>query len=200
MARGTGAAKRVILDESGHQLEDVLKALEKADDTSRIPGSFVPGVTEYLLAKSGPTGYSKIMTSLAMNCVRCSRSTSKPALDAERERLREYERNELERIAEDRQQVNMALPARLASELNYQQYAERLKETTQNIIAQLDARELAEKELQETISEPTELTGEFREESDFENVIKQIEKEKANDIRTRQRSLWKESYYWPIIK
>jgi hypothetical protein len=56
-------------------------------------------------------------------------------------------------------------------------------------------RELVERELQDTISEPTELTGEFREESDYENVIRQIKKENANDTRTRQRSLWKETYY-----
>jgi hypothetical protein len=46
-------------------------------------------------------------------------------------------------------------------------------------------RELAERELQETISEPTELIGEFREESDYEKVI---EKENANDTATQQRS------------
>jgi hypothetical protein len=45
-------------------------------------------------------------------------------------------------------------------------------------------RELAEKELQDTISEPTELTSEFREESDYENVIKLIKKENVNDTRT----------------
>jgi hypothetical protein len=71
---------------------------------------------------------------------------------------------------------------------------------TENTIASLDVGELAEKELKDTISEPTELTGEFREESDYENVIKQIKKENANDIRTRQRSLWKETYYWPMIQ
>jgi hypothetical protein len=38
---------------------------------------------------------------------------------------------------------------------------------------------------QDTISELTDLTGEFREESDYENVIKQIEKEKANDSSWR---------------
>jgi hypothetical protein len=96
--------------------------------------------------------------------------------------------------------MNMTLQARNASEMNYQKYEERLKKTTENTIANLDMRELAERELQETISEPTELTGEFREESDYENVIKQIEKENANDTRTRQRSLWKETYYWPMIQ
>ena len=38
-------------------------------------------------------------------------------------------------------------------------------------------------------SEPTELTGEFREESDYTNVISHIEKGIANDTRTRQRNL-----------
>ena len=80
--------------------------------------------------------------------------------------------------------MNMALLARIALEMNYQQYKERLRKSTENAIAHLDLRELADRELQDTISEPTELTGEFREESDYENVIKQIEKEYANNIRT----------------
>jgi hypothetical protein len=196
----TPLVKRVILDKSSHQLEDVIMALGEADDTSRTPDSYVPGVSEHLLAKSASTDYSKIMTGLAINCVRYNRRTARPALDVELERLREFERNKLERIAEDRQQMNMALPARITSEMNYQQYEERLRKTTENAIARLDVRELAERELQDTISEPTELTGEFREESDYENVIKQIEKENANDTRTRQRSLWKETYYWPMIQ
>jgi len=50
-------------------------------------------------------------------------------------------------------------------------------------------RELTERELQGTISKPTKLTAEFKEESDYKNVIKQIEKENANDTKTRQRSL-----------
>ncbi len=56
--------------------------------------------------------------------------------------------------------------------MNYQQYEDHLKKTIENTITSLDMRELAERELQEIISEPTELTGEFREESDYENVIK----------------------------
>ena len=96
--------------------------------------------------------------------------------------------------------MNMTLLARLASEINLQQYAGRLKEMTASTIARLNMRDLAEKELLDTISEPTELTGEFREESDYRNVIKHIEKEIANDTRTRQRSLWKETYFWPMIQ
>jgi hypothetical protein len=105
-------------------------------------------------------------------------------LDVEQERFQEFERNKLEHIAEDRQQMNMALLAQIASEMNYQKYEERLRKTTENVIARLDVRELAERELQGTISEPTELTGEFREESNHENVIKHIKKEYVNNIRT----------------
>jgi hypothetical protein len=65
----THPAKRMILDESGHQLEDVIKALKEADDTSRIPNSYVPGVSEYLLDKSTSTDYSKIMTKLVLQYI-----------------------------------------------------------------------------------------------------------------------------------
>ena len=191
-------AKRPILDESGYRLEDVVKALDETDDTSRIPDSHVPGVLDYL--ESDSTEYSKILTSIAVNCVRCNRQMAKPMLDIEQERLRNFERHELERIAEDRQQMSMTLPARLASEINLQRYTERLKKNTENTIAHLDIRNLAEKELLDTISEPTELTGEFKEDSDYANVIKTIEKAIANDTRDQQRSLWKETYFWPMIQ
>ncbi|KAG9242209.1 hypothetical protein BJ878DRAFT_184464 [Calycina marina] len=135
-----------------------------------------------------------------MNCVKFNRQTAKPTLNIEEERLRNYERQDLERIAEDRQQMNMALPARIASETHLRQYANRLKKTTEITIARLDIRNLAEKELLDAISEPTELTGEFREESDYTSVISHIEKGIANDTRTRQRNLWKETYFWPMIQ
>jgi hypothetical protein len=47
------------------------------------------------------------MTSLAINCVRCNRRTARLALGVEQEKLREFERKELERIAENRQQMNI---------------------------------------------------------------------------------------------
>jgi hypothetical protein len=81
--------------------------------------------------------------------------------------------------------MNMALPVQIASERNLQQYTERLKKAIENIIVYLDIRDLAEKELLDMISEPTELTGEFREESDYTSVINYIEKGIANDARTQ---------------
>jgi hypothetical protein len=199
-AAQTPLAKRAILDESGHRLEDIMKALDNADDTNRIPNSYVPGVLDYLHATSTSTDYSKILSSISINCVRYNRQTARPTLDIAQERLQNHEKHELERIAVDRQQMNMALPARIASERNLQQYAERLKKATENTIARLDIRDLAEKEFLDAISEPTELTGEFREESDYTSVINHIEKGIANDVKTQQRSLWRETYFWLMIQ
>ncbi len=82
-------------------------------------------------------------------------------------------------------QMNMTLPQRSASEMNYQKLENRLRRSPENAISRLDVREL---------------TGEFREESDYENVINQIEIEKAKDTRTQQRRLWKETYFWPMVQ
>jgi hypothetical protein len=191
--------RRTALDESGFRLEDVMKALAETTDTSRIPDLIVPGVSKYLLEDLS-IDYSKIVTSLATNCAKSTRNLSKPALFAEKERLGEYQRITMERIADERQQMNVTLPARLASEVNHQQYADRLRKETQQAIVRLDLNEVAEKELQDTLSEPSELTGEFRDESDFEKVIKQLEKDKANSTKTQQRRLWKETFYWPMIQ
>lgn len=198
----TCQVKRSVLDESGHLLEDVFQALEKANDIGRIPDSFVPGMTEHLLGHGEPSSadYSKIMTSIAQKCVKCNRSISRSALDAEQERLRDHEKSELDRMAQERLQMNTSLRARCAIELNHQQYAKHLKIIIQNSIAQLDVRDLVEKQWQDTMSEPAELTGEFKQECEYEKVIKQIEQEHASDTRNRQRSLWKESYYWPMIQ
>ncbi|PQE05176.1 hypothetical protein CJF31_00011326 [Rutstroemia sp. NJR-2017a BVV2] len=157
-------------------------------------------VLDYLHATSTSTDYSKILSSISINCVRYNRQTARPTLDIEQKRLQNHEKHELERIAVDRQQMNIALPAQIASERNLQQYTERLKKATENTIAHLDIRDLAEKELLDMISEPTELTGEFREESDYTSVINHIEKGIANDARTQQRSLWRETYFWPMIQ
>ncbi|TGO21811.1 hypothetical protein BPAE_0199g00050 [Botrytis paeoniae] len=177
-----------------------MRALDKADDTSRIPDFYVPGVLDYLHATNTSTAYSKISSSISINCVRYHCQTVRPILENEQEILQTYERYELERIAVDRRPMNMALPARIASERKLQQYAERLKKTIESKIAHLNIRDLAEKELLETISEPTELTGEFREESDYTSVINHIEKGIANDTRIKQRNLWRETYFWPMIQ
>lgn len=63
----------------------------------------------------------------------------------EQHRLRDYERNELERIANEQQQMNIALSERIASEMNSQRYLERLKKTTENTKARLNLRKLAER-------------------------------------------------------
>jgi hypothetical protein len=54
-------------------------------------------------------------------------------------------------------------------------------------------------EMQKLLSEPKELSNEFKEESDYETVIKHTEKGNADNIRMQLRRLWKEAYYWPMI-
>jgi hypothetical protein len=67
-------------------------------------------------------------------------------------------------------------------------------------IACRDRRELSEIELRDILSEPLELTGEFNDENDYENAIKCIEKENANDTKAYLRRMWKETYYWPMVQ
>ena len=181
--------KRAILDESGYQLEDVMSALHNSDNTIRIPNSSIPGILNYLHVGSSSADYSRILSSISVNCVRYNRQTARPTLDIEHERLRKFEGDELKSIAEARQQMNIALPARIASENNLHHYAKRLKKTVENTIAHLDIQDLAEKALLATISEPIELTSEFKEESEYTSVINHIKKGIANDTRVYQRSL-----------
>jgi hypothetical protein len=48
-----------------------VKALDKVDNTSRIPDFYIPGVLDYL--ESDSTDYSKILISVAVNYVRHNR-------------------------------------------------------------------------------------------------------------------------------
>jgi hypothetical protein len=45
-------------------------------------------------------------------------------------------------------------------------------------------RELLSIELQDLLSKLVKLMGEFRDENDYDNTMKHIKKENANDIRT----------------
>ena len=172
----TPFARRLVLDDAAQLLEHVLVALGSVYDDSRIPGSSVPGVLESILAKGDHTKFAKIMTSVTENWARCNRLIAKPALDVAQERLREDEQNSLKRIG-DRWQMNMAHEDRVKSQ--------RLKYA----IACLDMRELLGIELQDLLSEPAELIGGFNEESDYETTIKHIEKDNADDAKTRLRRL-----------
>jgi hypothetical protein len=111
--------KHVVQDESGHLVADVVEALGEASDTSRIPDSYTLGVSEVFCAENTSMEFSKVMSSLVVNGATCVRRIARTALDIEQERLRMHERDQLERIAEDRQQMNMNLAQRTASEMSY---------------------------------------------------------------------------------
>jgi hypothetical protein len=56
-------------------------------------------------------------------------------------------------------------------------------------------REFANKYLKDTLSELTELIGEFKEADEFERLVREIHKENASTAKKRNRVLMKEAYY-----
>jgi hypothetical protein len=75
-----------------------------------------------------------------------------------------------------------------------------LHQETEAAISCLSVREIADRDLKELFSEPTELLGEFKKENKFENLIKNIDKENTFNEKRRVRVLLKKTYCWPIIQ
>ncbi len=67
-------------------------------------------------------------------------------------------------------------------------------------VACLNIRAIADRDLKDVLSEPTELTREFAGQDEFENLIRGIDRENAHQARTQGRASVKETYYWPIIQ
>lgn len=63
----------------------------------------------------------------------------------------------------------------------------------------LNMREIADRDLKDILPKPTELIGEFRDEHEFENLIRNIDKGMAYSAKTQCRESMKETYYWHII-
>jgi hypothetical protein len=60
------SVRPLILDRSGHFLEDVLKHVLEAGDTSRIPDSAVLGTID-ALAKTDPAVFARLVTCAVVN-------------------------------------------------------------------------------------------------------------------------------------
>ena len=179
--------KRVVLDDGPQLLEDVLVVLDSVYDDRRAPTASIPGVLDELHTSDHGI-FVKIMTGITENWARCNRLIARPALEVAQERLAEVEQDVVNRSRADPFQMSITRGDRAKSDL--------LRHT----IACRDRRELSEIELQVILSEPLELMGEFNDENDYENAIKRIEKENADDTRTQLRRMWKETYYWPMIQ
>ena len=190
--------KRSVLGESSNSLEIVLEAL-KTQNTDRIANSTVPG-TCTVLTHTDPAVFARIITSIGMNCVKSNFAILASSLEIEKQRLQECQRNRLHQIKKDRQQMNMLSAARSKREEEYREEEERLVEETEKAIACLSMRDFADRDLKDVLSEPTELMGEFKEEDEFEELIRQVDRENAHDAKKRGRASVKETYYWPIIK
>jgi hypothetical protein len=61
-------------------------------------------------------------------------------------------------------------------------------------------REVVDQNPKDILSKATELTGEFKENDEFENLIREIDSEKTYNTKKRGRASVKETYYWPIVK
>jgi hypothetical protein len=131
----------------------------------------------------GSGNFMEIMTSITEEWETCNRMLAKPALEVAQDRLREYDQNH-----GNEDQVSMTSEDQIKSE--YLNHA----------IACRDMRVLSDIELRDLLSDPLELMGEFREKEDYDSAMKHIEKEVANDARSKLRRKWKETYYWPMIQ
>jgi hypothetical protein len=181
-------AKRAVLDDGPQLLEHVLVALDGAYDDRRAPTSCIPGVLDEVRTTSDHAIFVKIMTSITENWAKCNRLIAWPALEVAQERLAKIEQGGISLTRGGRCQAGINRGDRTESD--------HLRHT----IACHDRRELSEIELRDILSEPLELMGEFNDENDYENVLKRIEKENANDTKARLRRMWKETYYWPMVQ
>jgi hypothetical protein len=58
----------------------------------------------------------------------------------------------------------------------------------------LRMREFADRDLTAVLSEPTELIRDFKEEDEFEKLIREVDRENAHDAKRRGRASMKETY------
>lgn len=63
-------AKRRVLDKLGYLLEDITKALARANNNSCIPDSCPIGIQDYLQVIDTNADYLKILSSVSINCVK----------------------------------------------------------------------------------------------------------------------------------
>lgn len=66
---------------------------------------------------------------------------------------------------------------------------------TEKAIVCLNIRVLADRDLKDILSKPTELIGEFKEEDEFENLIRAVDKENASSTKKQGQTFIKETYY-----
>ena len=78
--------------------------------------------------------------------------------------------------------------ARTMKEDEYRQEEERLPKELEAAIARLSVREIAERDLKSVLSEPAELMGEFSEQNDFENLIRDVDNQNASEVMMRGRA------------
>lgn len=196
--KGQSHINRLVPDECGGSYEDAIEALE-TENTDRIPDSSVPGTYD-ALTNTDPVVFAKIITSIGMNCVEENFATLSSALEIEKERLEKHQQNRLRQIEQDQKLMKMIYMERTEREEKDLEEKQRLSKDTEISISRLNMRELANRNLNDIMSVPTELMGEFREEDDFKNIMMDMDEADANRAKSRSRGLVKETYYWRVIQ
>jgi hypothetical protein len=163
MAINPPFTKREVLDDMPQLLEHVLVALDSAYDDRRAPTSCIPGILDEVYTTSDHEIFVKIMTSITENWAKCNRLMARPALEIAQERLAGVEQDGSRRTRE---------PCQISITHGDRTKSDHLRHT----ISCRDRRELSEIELQDILSEPLELMGKFNDKSDYEDIIKCIEK------------------------
>lgn len=189
--------ERPVLDESGSSLESVFMSL-KAQNTDRISNSMVSDKYSELTNTESMT-FVRIISGIGVNCVSSNLASLASMLDIEKRRLQEHERERLSQMKEGRKHMSLYSVSRTKKEEEYREEEERLSGETEMAIACLTMREIADRDLKHILSVPTELTGDFTEKSEFNELIREINEENASKVAKRERAAVKETYYWPII-
>jgi hypothetical protein len=109
--------KRLVLDELGNSLEDVLEAL-KTQNTDCIADSAV--LSKYtMLTNTDPIVFARIITGIRIECVDSNFKILASALEVKKKRLQEHERNKLSQIKRDRKQMNTLFAEQIEKEKEY---------------------------------------------------------------------------------
>ena len=67
-------------------------------------------------------------------------------------------------------------------------------------IVSLSMREITDRELRDVLSEPIELIREFKEDDEFEKLIRDVDRNNTYNIKRQGQAAVKETYYLSIIK
>jgi hypothetical protein len=91
--------------------------------------------------------------------------------------------------------MNILSVAWLKREEEYWEEEERLTKEIEKAIAYLSIRDFTDRNLKDVLSKLIELMGDFKEEDEFEKLIREVDRENTYDIKRWGRASMKETYF-----